>query len=214
VASQPAATRLTDVAALFSTLQERNQMTVAYYLILDHKRRKMLGTSPIMHATASIAAQPLQPPPTGAGVASPAGVGGASRAMTTPSAPPMSMVAQGGGSDAAQRRWHLGVQSSMAPADMMLEIFRALRTLQFEWKIVAQYSLKCRPCPRPALPAHGDAGHGQLSTNNLAARCKVKVGLQLYKIQDDLYLLDVRKVDGEILPFMDVCALLLAELKL
>ena len=43
-----------------------------------------------------------------------------------------------------------------------------------------------------------------------------KVGLQLYehKIQDNLYLLDVRKVDGEILPFMDVCALLLAELKL
>jgi hypothetical protein len=24
------------------------------------------------------------------------------------------------------------------------------------------------------------------------------VGLQLYKIQDDLYLLDVRKVDGEV----------------
>ena len=43
-----------------------------------------------------------------------------------------------------------------------------------------------------------------------------KVGLRLYeyKIQDNLYLLDVRKVDGEILPFMDVCALLLAELKL
>ena len=199
--------------------QERNQMTVAYYLILDHKRRKMLGTSPIMHATAS--AQPPQhtgaaaaPPGT---VAAPAGAVGASRpscAMTPAAAPPMSMVAQGGGADAAQRRWHLGVQSSMAPADMMLEIFRALRTLQFEWKIVAQYSLKCRPCPRPALPAHGDAGHGQLSTNNLAARCKVKVGLQLYKIQDDLYLLDVRKVDGEVLPFMDVCALLLAELKL
>ena len=38
---------------------------------------------------------------------------------------------------------------------MMLEIFRALRTLQFEWKIVAQYALKCRPCPRAAaLPPH------------------------------------------------------------
>ncbi len=47
-----------------------------------------------------------------------------------------------------------------------------------------------------------------------AFHTQVKVGLQLYKIQDDLYLLDVRKVDGEVLPFMDVCALLLAELKL
>ena len=74
---------------------------------------------------------------------------------------------------------------------------------------VAQYALKCRPCPRAAaLPPH------ETQQNSLAARCKVKVGLQLYKIQDDLYLLDVRKVDGEVLPFMDVCALLLAELKL
>ena len=44
--------------------------------------------------------------------------------------------------------------------------------------------------------------------------CKVKVGLQLYKIQEDSYLLDIRKVDGDVLPFMDVCALLLGELKL
>jgi len=191
--------------------QERNQMTVAYYLILDHKRRKMLGSSPIMHATqqqadaAAAVAAALVAAPTGG-----AGPGGRGPLAPPPQQPPaggpaMPLVPPGG--EGAQRRWHLGVQSSMAPADMMLEIFRALRTLQFEWKIVAQYALKCRPCPRAAaLPPHE-----QLS---LAARCKVKVGLQLYKIQDDLYLLDVRKVDGEVLPFMDVCALLLAELKL
>ena len=40
------------------------------------------------------------------------------------------------------------------------------------------------------------------------------MGLQLYKIQEDSYLLDIRKVDGDVLPFMDVCSLLLAELKL
>ena len=39
----------------------------------------------------------------------------------------------------------------------MLEIFRALRALQFEWKIVAQYSLKCRPCSRPHLAGDGSA---------------------------------------------------------
>ncbi len=48
----------------------------------------------------------------------------------------------------------------------------------------------------------------------MALRCKVKIGLQLYKIQEDLYLLDVRKVDGDMLPFMDICALLLSELHL
>eukprot|EP00965_Chrysotila_dentata_P074393 2457062-Pleurochrysis_carterae.AAC.1 len=100
----------------------------------------------------------------------------------------------------------------MAPADMMLEIFRALRVLRFEWKIVAQYSLKCRPCPQPPSQALDD--HVAIDGSGLTARCKVKVGLQLYKIQEDSYLLDVRKVDGEILPFMDVCAMLLGELKL
>ena len=49
---------------------------------------------------------------------------------------------------------------------------------------------------------------------DMAAHFKVKIGLQLYKIQEDMYLLDIRKVDGDMLPFMDICALLLSELHL
>ena len=37
---------------------------------------------------------------------------------------------------------------------------------------------------------------------------------RLVKVEDDSYLLDIRKVDGDVLPFMDVCSLLLGELKL
>ena len=118
-----------------------------------------------------------------------------------------------GGEEASQRRWHLGVQSSLAPADMMLEIFRALRALHFEWKIVAQYSLKCRPCTRTPIAAQGQEA-APLDASSMAVRCKGKVGLQLYKIHEDSYLLDIRKVDGEVLPFMDVCSLLLSELNL
>ena len=36
-------------------------------------------------------------------------------------------------------------QSTLPPADMMLEIFRALRALRFEWKIVAQYAPDAPP---------------------------------------------------------------------
>ena len=43
----------------------------------------------------------------------------------------------------------------------------------------------------------GDSGTAESS----AVRCKVKVGLQLYKIAEDSYLLDIRKVDGDVLPF-------------
>lgn len=53
-----------------------------------------------------------------------------------------------------------------------------------------------------------------IDPSGMAVRCKVKVGLNLYKIHDESYLLDIRKVDGEVLPFMDVCSLLLSELKL
>jgi len=206
--------------------QDRNQMTVAYYLILDNKRRKLLSNSPIMHATAPgqtaeqqqlAAAQEAQqqqqqqhrqqqqqqdPSPSALAPSPPTSMVGGSQA------------GQRAAADSMLRRWHLGVQSAMAPADMMLEIFRALRALQFEWKIVAQYSLKCRPCPRPQGSLDSEHGGGAMDASSLATRCKVKVGLQLYKIQEDSYLLDVRKVDGDILPFMDVCALLLGELKL
>jgi len=192
--------------------QERNQMTVAYYLILDNKRRKLLSASPIMHATHPNPPANLEEPaePTAPQMRQDVSPPVLSTSVTSPTAiPAMSRS----GAEAAPRHWHLGVQSSMSPADMMLEIFRALKALQFEWKIVAQYSLKCRPCPRQPLSIQ-DAATPAMDSSGMAIRCKVKVGLQLYKIQEDSYLLDLRKVDGEVLPFMDVCSLLLNELKL
>ena len=224
--------------------QERNQMTVAYYLILDHKRRKMLGASPVLRAAQMGTQQQLQLQGAGGEMLESAVAGGvadgaqhAAAAATGQPPPPAAHAAAagqpplpwpqqmgggggmalspagsvGGAVAAPARRWHLGVQSSLSPADMMLEIFRTLRTLRFEWKIVAQYSLKCRPCTRPPIEA---PAAGTLDASSMAVRCKVKVGLQLYKIQDDSYLLDIRKVDGDVLPFMDVCSLLLGELKL
>mmetsp|Transcript_34149 Transcript_34149/g.93912 ORF Transcript_34149/g.93912 Transcript_34149/m.93912 type:complete len:530 (-) Transcript_34149:392-1981(-) len=219
--------------------QERNQMTVAYYLILDHKRRKMLGSSPIMHATQQLAQQ--QPPAAAApGVALDAAQQQVQAQQAQAHQAAQQAVQQAQQAAAAQqqqqamqvvpspqgqpgpsrvpapeKRWQLGVVSFLPPADMMLEIFRALRALQFEWKIVAQYSLKCRPCTRPPMGA-SDGSHSMIDPSGMAVRCKVKVGLNLYKIpqQEEQYLLDIRKVDGEVLPFMDVCSLLLSELKL
>lgn len=161
--------------------QERNQMTVAYYLILDHKRRKMLGASPVMHATqlataasamhdqplplpasaTDVAAPPplMQPPPANQGA--PPGLPGAVR---PPLVPPLTTAAPKAGPDTVQRRWHLGVQSSLAPADMMLEIFRVLRALRFGDKRAHCCALPpppqypplapcIPPCP-PAVAAH------------------------------------------------------------
>ena len=119
--------------------QERNQMTVAYYLILDHKRRKMLGSSPIMHATqhpnaaaaqqqsaahgitAEASPTPQQPQPTG-GQPPPQSPQQAPHQTPPPQMPmqmqmaaqqhaqAMSLTPQRPGGDPPARRWHLGVQ--------------------------------------------------------------------------------------------------------
>ena len=37
----------------------------------------------------------------------------------------------GAGGEFGAKKWHLGVQSRMPPADMMLEVFRALRVVNY-----------------------------------------------------------------------------------
>lgn len=82
-----------------------------------------------------------------------------------------------------------------------------LRSAQ-EWKVVAQYQLVCRP-------AHKGADGSLLEVDDVGGkRSSVKLGLQLYKVMEDQYLLDVKRLDGDIFPFMDVCSTLLCELKL
>lgn len=120
---------------------------------------------------------------------------------------------------------------------MMLEVFRALRTINFvradgreggeeyrrsspwprlpfpaeqEWKVVAQYQLVCRPAARPAADAMG----GSEESAALLRRSQVRLGLQLYKVVEDQCLLDVKRLSGDIFPFMDMCSSLLCELKL
>ncbi len=41
-------------------------------------------------------------------------------------------------------KWHLGIRSQSRPQDIMAEIFRKLRGLDFQWKIVTPYFIRCR----------------------------------------------------------------------
>ncbi len=42
----------------------------------------------------------------------------------------------------------------------------------------------------------------------------VKIALQLYKVKEKRYLLDIKKLEGETFPFFDTCSKLLNELHL
>lgn len=110
-----------------------------------------------------------------------------------------------------RRRWYLGIQSKKQPAHVMTEVYKALHVLQFEWKVLAPYRIKCRWRPvqlSPGMP-FCNVPKDRLSDNTL----KCKIGLQLYNVQPHIYLLDFQKLDGDAFTFMNLCARIITELK-
>jgi len=79
--------------------------------------------------------------------------------------------------------WYLGIVSANQPNDIMQEVFRALKATGFEWKIGGPYQLRCRR-------------RHPLNESKL-----VKIALQLYKVKEKRYLLDIKKLEGETFPF-------------
>lgn len=41
-------------------------------------------------------------------------------------------------------KWHLGIRSQSKPNDIMMEVYRAMKALDFEWKVVNPYHVKVR----------------------------------------------------------------------
>jgi len=148
-----------------------------------------------------------------------------------------------GVSDPKKKLWYLGVLSSRPPNEIMKDVFRALKVTGFQWKVLSAYQLRCRafisdskakthdPTPmdisepistsvssenaispqnQSSLPS---LEHNQKSSSCCAANC-VKLALQLYKVKDKKYLLDIKKLDGDTFPFFDLCSKFLNELRI
>ncbi|XP_036970804.1 5'-AMP-activated protein kinase catalytic subunit alpha-2 isoform X3 [Acanthopagrus latus] len=77
-------------------------------------------------------------------------------------------------------KWHLGIRSQSRPYDIMAEVYRAMRQLSFDWKVVNPYHLRVRR-KNPV-------------TGNL-----VKMSLQLYQVDSRSYLLDFKSIDDDII---------------
>ena len=73
-------------------------------------------------------------------------------------------------------KWHLGIRSQSHPQNIMQEIMRKLQGLNFQWKMVNPFFLRCRY-------EHPTLGF------------VVKIDLQLYQIDQRNYLLDFKSVD-------------------
>merc|ERR1712111_325549 len=82
------------------------------------------------------------------------------------------------GNPIKRAKWHLGIRSQSKPQDIMNEVYRAMKTLNFEWKVVNPY-------------------HVPVRRRNNVAKHFVKMSLQLYQVDyKSLPLKDEADEDG------------------
>lgn len=90
-------------------------------------------------------------------------------------------------------KWHLGIRSQSKPTDIMNEVFRAMKSLNFEWKVVNPYHIRVR------------------RLNQVAQRF-TKISLQLYQVDCRSYLLDFKSEALHNMEFFEMCAALITQL--
>ncbi|XP_066299558.1 5'-AMP-activated protein kinase catalytic subunit alpha-2-like isoform X9 [Branchiostoma lanceolatum] len=152
-----------------------NPLAVAYHLIVDNKRiereaaknMKMkdwyLATSPPPETSFIEERMPFPDRPT---LVQPASaldtVISKERRLPTPS---------------KKAKWHLGIRSQSKPHDIMSEVYRAMKQLNYEWKMVNPFHLRVRR-KNPVTQRHA------------------KMSLQLYQVDQKSYLLDFKSLSN------------------
>lgn len=84
------------------------------------------------------------------------------------------------GTPVKRAKWHLGIRSQSKPNDIMLEVYRAMKALDYEWKIINTYHVRVRRVDRMD-----------------ASLQDMKMSLQLYQVDAKSYLLDFKSLTNE-----------------
>ncbi|NP_001161501.1 5'-AMP-activated protein kinase catalytic subunit alpha-2 [Saccoglossus kowalevskii] len=74
-------------------------------------------------------------------------------------------------------KWHLGIRSQSKPHDIMGEVYRAMKSLGYEWKVINPFHLRVR------------------RLNSVTGKM-VKMSLQLYQVDHKSYLLDFKSLSN------------------
>lgn len=174
----------TDVRWAIKNGDIHDQLKIAYHLILDNKRMKMLAEGEGKHVqdfyssvsppTSAFLVRDVVSPPVTTTAANGSGDAlkpGSTALPTTPSKKvPYVRIALG-----KRPRWHLGIRSQSKPNDIMGEVYRAMISLGYEWKIINPFSLRV------------------ISRNNANGKY-TKIALQLYQVDHKSYLLDFKSL--------------------
>jgi 5'-AMP-activated protein kinase catalytic alpha subunit len=81
------------------------------------------------------------------------------------------------GTPVKRAKWHLGIRSQSKPNDIMLEVYRAMKALDYEWKVINPYHVRVR---KKSKDDH-----------------YVKMSLQLYQVDPKSYLVDFKSLTNE-----------------
>lgn len=119
------------------------------------------------------------------------------------------------------RKWALGLQSRAYPCEIMMEVLKALQELNVRWKKIGHYNMKCRWVPgspgrieaMQSTPYFEDESTIIESDSASLSVNVVKFELQLYRTLEDKYLLDLQRVVGPQILFLELCAAFLAQLQ-
>lgn len=85
------------------------------------------------------------------------------------------------GTPVKRAKWHLGIRSESKPYDIMLEVYRAMKALDYEWKIINPFHVRVRRVDREDNSMQED----------------MKMSLQLYQVDAKSYLLDFKSLTNE-----------------
>ncbi|XP_060574981.1 5'-AMP-activated protein kinase catalytic subunit alpha-2-like isoform X19 [Ruditapes philippinarum] len=153
-----------------------DQLVIAYSLIMDNKRNLentsssvniqdfYLASSPPSESF-MLTASPLKPHPERM----------PEMKDVTQTLDPLLTTVNKTHTPAKKAKWHLGIRSQSKPQDIMHEVFRAMKALSFEWKVINPYHVRVRK-------------------QNPVTSKYTKMSLQLYQVDQKSFLLDFKSL--------------------
>ncbi|XP_058061182.1 5'-AMP-activated protein kinase catalytic subunit alpha-2-like isoform X6 [Anopheles bellator] len=150
-----------------------DQLAIAYHLIIDNKRIADEAAKAELKEfyVAGSPPPPAQNEPFKSPSIHPERIAPMSQAVGVP-------IDKHRGTPVKRAKWHLGIRSQSKPNDIMLEVYRAMKALDFEWKIINPYHVRVRKY-------------------NERNEKHVKMSLQLYQVDPKNYLLDFKSLTND-----------------
>ncbi|XP_059303637.1 serine/threonine protein kinase OSK1-like [Lycium ferocissimum] len=120
-----------------------------------------------------------------------------------------------------EKKWLVGLQSPANPREIMNQVLGTLQELNVRWKKIGHYNMRCLWCHDLDLHSmtsnHMNDDHfisnATAISTHLQPQPAVKFEMQLYKTQDEKYLLDLQRISGPQFLFLDFCAVFIIQLE-